>query len=336
MSYKQIVFTAPGVAEIKKYEIGDPKEDEVQVRLAVSTLSSGTERANLIGNPNISPHSPGVKVEYPRILGYSSSGIVEKVGSEVTSLRPGDRVAMCWSTHSQVINIKEEWAIKLHDNVSFEDGALINIGTFPLAAIRKCGIEFGESSLVVGLGILGMASLMLLKAVGAAPIIASCTSSKKLIKAKKLGADFALNAKDPDFSNAVKSITGDGAITAIEVTGSGEALNTALDCMAKFGRVALLGCTRESNFTIDYYRKVHGPGITLIGAHTDARPRLESRPGWWTTRDDMLSLEKAMALNRFHLSDVIDEIHPVEDAPSVYRRLLTDKDFPLTQFDWRE
>ena len=41
--------------------------------------------------------------------------------------------------------------------------------------------------------------------------------------------------------------------------------------------------TRHSDFNIDYYRKVHGPGITLIGAHTNARPKSESHPGWWTT-----------------------------------------------------
>ena len=176
MKYRQIVFTKPNTAEICEYSLGDPAADEVQVRLAVSTLSSGTERANLVGNPNISPHSNGEKAVFPRILGYSSAGTVEKVGSAVTSLKAGDRVGMCWSTHSQVINIKAAWAVKLSDNVSFEDGAMMNIGTFPLAAIRKCRVELGESALVIGMGILGMAALPLLKSAGAAPIIASCTS----------------------------------------------------------------------------------------------------------------------------------------------------------------
>ena len=150
-----------------------------------------------------------------------------------------------------------------------------------------------------------------------------------------MGADYAFNAKDKNFAEKVREVTGGGVKTAIEVTGSGAALNSTLDCMAKFGRVALTGCTRESDFTIDYYRKVHGPGITLIGAHTDARPKEESRPGWWTTRDDMTALNNMMALGRFHLADVIDEVHQIEDAPTIYQKLITDRNFPLVQFDWR-
>ncbi|MFR6641702.1 MAG: hypothetical protein ACLUSP_10635 [Christensenellales bacterium] len=68
-------------------------------------------------------------------------------------------------------------------------------------------------------------------------------------------------------------MTARGANVAVEVTGLGKGLDRVLDCMRKFGRVALLGCTRNSDFTIDHYRKVHGPGITPVGAHTAARPR---------------------------------------------------------------
>ena len=67
------------------------------------------------------------------------------------------------------------------------------------------------------------------------------------------------------------------ANTAIEVAGQGAGLDETLDCIAKLGRVALLGCTRNSDFTIDYYRKVHGPGITLIGTHTLARPETKAQ-----------------------------------------------------------
>lgn len=90
-----------------------------------------------------------------------------------------------------------------------------------------------------------------------------------------------------DFARQVKDATHGGVNTAIEVTGVGAGFNEALDCMAKFGRVALLGCTRNADFTVDYYKKIHGPGITVIGAHTIARPNVESHPGWFTHRDDI-------------------------------------------------
>ena len=126
-----------------------------------------------------------------------------------------------------------------------------------------------------------------------------------------------------------------GANVAIEVTGVGAGLNQCLDCMKKFGRVALLGCTRNSDFTVDYYKKVHAPGITLIGAHTIARPEFESHPGWFTHRDDIKSILKLISMGRLTLSDLAAELHSPAECEEVYNRLVFDKKFPLTvQFDW--
>ena len=104
MKVKQIVFTKPCVAELLEKEIEAPKAGEVQIRLAVSTISSGTERANLVGDPNIAIVGSG-SVLFPRTAGYSSSGVVEAVGEGVTEFKVGDRVAMSWTLHKQVINM---------------------------------------------------------------------------------------------------------------------------------------------------------------------------------------------------------------------------------------
>ena len=104
--------------------------------------------------------------------------------------------------------------------------------------------------------------------------------------------------------------------------------------MARFGRVALLGCTRSSDFSIDYYRKVHGPGITLVGAHTDARPNADSSGGWWTQADDMQAVMKLHEMGRLKLSSLVDETHSPEKATEIYNRLCNDKTFPIVQFDW--
>lgn len=334
MKIKQILFTAPKVAEIVEREIGDPAPNEVRVRLAVSTVSSGTERSNLIGDPNIS-YSGSPNVVFPRALGYSSSGIVEAVGVAVTDLNIGDRVAMSWTTHSQAVNIDRNLVYKLPDGVSFSDGALTHIAIFPLAALRKCRLELGESAIVMGMGILGLLSIPLLKAAGAAPIIAVDPIASKREKAMSLGADLAFDPNEDGFADKVKQATGGGANVGIEVTGIGAGLDGILDCMARFGRVALLGCTRNKNFTIDYYRKVHGPGITLIGAHTLARPKFESHDGWWTQRDDAEAVIKLIDMGRICLSCAVDEVHSPNEAPSVYTRLANEPSFPIVQFDWR-
>ena len=335
MKVKQIVFTKPCVAELLEKEIDAPKSNEVQVRLAVSTISSGTERANLIGDPNIDIVGSG-SVIFPRTAGYSSSGVVEAVGEGVTEFKVGDKVAMSWTTHKQVINMDKNLVYKLPESVSFNDGALIHISTFPMAAIRKCRLEIGESAIVMGMGVLGLVAIPLLTTAGAVPVIAVDPVPEKREKALSVGADYALDPFAEDFAKTVKEITGGGAKVGIEVTGIGAGLDGILDCMARFGRVALLGCTRNKDFTIDYYRKVHGPGITLVGAHTQARPQYESHEGWWTQRDDIATTLKLTEMGRLKLSDMIDEVHSPAEAPEVYTRLANEKSFPMVQFDWRK
>ena len=332
---KTIVFTAPNTAEVLEGNIPVATGTNVLVKLAVSSISSGTERANLVGEVNVSIVSYDKVAHFPRYAGYSSSGTVVSVGENVIGIKSGDRVALSWSSHSQYVCINQDNVCLLPDSVSFEDAALFHIGTFPLAAIRKCQIEIGESAVVMGMGILGMVAIKLLRTAGATPIIAVDPVAEKRKKALEIGADYALDPFDDNFVQTAKSLLGGGANIAIEVTGSGKALDGVLDIMAPMGRVALLGCTRNSDFTIDYYHKVHGPGISLIGAHTNARPKFESSKGLWTQRDDVLTQIRLTELKRLNLSSLVEETHSPIEAPQVYSRLAKEKHFPIVQFDWR-
>jgi len=335
VAYRRIVFTKPNTAELLEYEVGRPAEKEVQVKLMCSTISSGTERANIMGNRSTSWKLPErEEAIFPRYNGYSSSGVVTEVGEGVTGFKAGDRVAMSWTTHSEVVNLHMRNVHLLNDEISFSDGALAHIATFPMAAIRKCRLEVGEPAIVMGMGILGIFAVQLLRVAGAAPVVAVDPDVAKRELALRIGADFALDPYAPDFAERAKELTGGGAKVGIEVTGCGAGLNGILDCMALFGRVALLGCTRDSNFNIDYYRKVHGPGITLVGAHTNARPKYESAQGWWTESDDLETVLKLTRLGRLKLSGLVEEVHLPEEATEVYHRLCTEKTFPIVQFDW--
>ncbi len=335
MESRDIHITEPCVAELVTTELPPLGANEVRVKLAFSTVSSGTERANVIAAPNTGFDPSHVEAFPIKDLGYSASGTVTAVGEAVTDLQPGDRVAISWSHHGEFIQVRRSNVHKLPDSVSLQDAALFHIGIFPLAAVRKCRVELGEAAIVMGLGVLGLVAVQLLRAAGATPIIAVDPLLSKREKALVIGADYALDPTEPDFARTVKALTGGGAAVGIEVTGIGAGLDGILDCMAKFGRVALLGCTRDKNFTIDYYRKVHAPGITLIGAHTAARPKVESHGGWWTQTDDMRSLVRLHATGRLTLGSLIDETHCPTEAPKVYDRLVKERGFPVVQFDWR-
>lgn len=338
MKNRQIVFTKVNTAELVEREYTEPTANEIAVKTTFSSISCGTEKANITGDPNVSIYSSeNDPVIFPRASGYSSSGVVISKGSNVTSVEVGDMVALSWSQHKKINISSEQNAVKFDKNkVSMQDAALCHIGTFPLAAIRKTELEIGESMLVMGLGILGFMSVIFAKVAGAVPVIAVDPIAERREKALKFGADFALDPFEKNFVKTVKNITGGGVNTAIEVTGFGEGLNGCLDCMAKFGRIALLGCTRDKNFTIDYYRKVHGPGIKIIGAHTMARPGVDSSHGYFTQRDDIKSILKLCELRRISLAETIDATFSPYDCNQVYTRLINDRNFPVvSQFDWR-
>ncbi|MBP5638409.1 MAG: zinc-binding dehydrogenase [Victivallales bacterium] len=354
---KGIFFTGVNTAELLDVPMPEIAPGHVLVKVYRTCISSGTERANLIGTPDngvgIFTNAPEGKVSWPRRSGYSSSGVVEAVGEGVEGFKPGDRVAMSWTVHQQYVCIPATQAYLIPENISFEAAALTHISTFPMAAVRKCRLEIGESAIVMGQGILGQLAIIILKAAGATPIIAADPLPEKRAHALELGADFALDPTASDFAEQAKTICSqdalsyhvllkrgaplmkkDGPKVGIEVTGVGKALDNVLDAISPFGRIALLGCTRNSNFSIDYYHKVHGRGVTLIGAHALCRNQFEDAPGWWTMRSDALTFLRLQELGRISLEGFVAEVHSPEECGEVYARLAQGSKFPVVQFDW--
>ena len=98
MKCKQIVFTEKNKAEILTVDVIEPAANEVMVETMVSTISCGTERANITGDPNVNALGAS-GVVFPRTSGYNSAGIVVKKGADVKSVDVGDRVVVYWGQH---------------------------------------------------------------------------------------------------------------------------------------------------------------------------------------------------------------------------------------------
>lgn len=345
---KSILFTGKGTAGLVEEPVPEPKAGEVRIRIVRSCISSGTERSLVSGVPDsgVGIFSDSDAVTWPRRAGYSSAGVVDAVGAGVSSLKPGDRAAASWTSHSQYVCVPEESAYPVPEGVALGDAALAHIATFPFAAIRKCRLEPGEGAIAMGQGVLGQLAVLILRASGAVPVLAADPVAAKRERAIALGADAALDPMSATFAEEAKTLCRSGRTVmrgmvpmsgpavGIEATGVGSALDTLLDAIAPFGRIALLGCTRNSNFTIDYYHKIHGRGVTIVGAHTLARRERESAPGWWTQRDDALAFLRMLARGRIRLSGFVDEVRSPLECGEVYSRLAGGGAFPTVQFDW--
>lgn len=338
MKNQQIVFTEPNVAELLENEVNDTlAEEDVRVRMIYTVVSAGTERANLVGECNISGERKGCNTLFPRKLGYCGVGIVDALGSRVSRLHIGQRVIVYFGKHSLYNVVHQDHAIPVEpEDVEDLDAALMVIAGFPAEGVRKSRLEYGESCLVVGAGILGLIAVSLARIAGAVPVIVSDPNPERRKLALTMGADFALDPLDAEYVRNVKDAAGgSGVNVVVEASGNSAALKSALLCCAPMARVTLLGCTRTPD-TYDLYHDVHYPGVSLIGAHNFARPKYESMPGNWTAADDYRAMLRLIRYGRLNLRPLISEIHSPEDAPAVYNRLAFDRDFPIgVLFDWR-
>lgn len=336
MLIHQIIFPEKNKAKLISYESPSLKPDEVMVKTAYTALSCGTERATIVGMKNAGAEDENGNPIFPRDSGYSCTGTVVEVGADVKSVKVGDKVAV-WESKHKDYNIKREKnIIKITDeNISMKEAALCYVASFSIAGVRKTRVELGESCMVMGLGILGQLAVQFAHAAGAVPVIAADPNEERRNTALKFGADYAFDPLSPDFAENVKKVTGGGVNTAVEVTGVGAGLDETLDCMSKFGRISLLGCTRDKNFTIDYYNKIHKRGVQIIGASTIARPELQSYPAFFTVSDDIKATLKLLAGKRLHFDEVIHDTYSPADCEEVYTRLVEDKNFPpVVLFDW--
>ena len=104
---KCIVFTEKDKAELISEPVKAVGDNEVAVRLHYSTISAGTERANLIGELNIAAGVIPKSVVFPRRAGYSAYGTVIERGKKVTRVAVGGQVLGTWGNHNLISGIYE-------------------------------------------------------------------------------------------------------------------------------------------------------------------------------------------------------------------------------------
>lgn len=336
---KAVLFTSIGRAELTDLDLGDLPDDKVLVRTEVSAISAGTERAMLLDEPNLGDQRTPTG-RFPKWPDYSGVGVVEGIGKNIKSIQVGDRVLAHWgSAHSNYNHLTEANLLKIDNReLPSEHAVFAVIAGFSLNGLRKTRLELGESVAVVGMGILGAFAVALCRIAGGAPVIAADLSERRRALALSLGAYHAFDPADKDYIQKVRDASRGGVNAAIEVTGLSAALKQTLAFTAKFGRVSLLGCTRVADNDIDFYQDVHRPGIELIGAHTDARAKQESRPHAWTWKDDARALMDFMADGRLDMTKILSASYSPHEAPDVYERLANaHADFPVgAVFDWRK
>lgn len=215
----------------------------------------------------------GVK-RRPITLGHENAGIVEKVGSLVTEVQPGDGVAVFGAWGCGICKICERqdenlcqnpiypgvmvdggWAekllvqhprnlVKLNGLDPVIAAPLTDAALTPYRAIKKVMSKLGPGKRlgIIGIGGLGHMALQIAKALTPATrLVAIDVSGEKLAMAKTLGAHYTINGKG-DVGAAVKAVTDDEGVDAIiDFVGSDATLQNAVACAAIGCKVVVVG-----------------------------------------------------------------------------------------------
>ena len=212
----------------------------------------------------------------PLVLGHEVAGEVVEVGEGVTNFREGDRVAVthhvpcmschyCVSGHETVcdtlrttsfdpggfsefvrvpaINV-DRGTFRLPDSVSYEEGSFVEPLACVLRGQRQGNLRAGCSVLVVGSGIAGLLHVMVARALGAGRIVATDMLDFRLEKALLLGAEATIKATDDVPTRFREMNGGRGADLVVVCAGASQAIEQALQSVARSGTVLFFATTR--------------------------------------------------------------------------------------------
>jgi alcohol dehydrogenase len=130
--------------------------------------------------------------------------------------------------------------------------------------VNTARVQAGASTAVIGLGGVGLCSLLGAIAAGAREIIAIDLADDKLAFARQLGATATFNARDPDCAEQVRSATGGGVEFAFELAGSVRALELAYKITRRGGTTVTAGLPPPT-------ATMALPAVNLVAEERDAR-----------------------------------------------------------------
>lgn len=281
------------------------------------------------------------KLEKWTETGYSASGIVIDVGSNIKDIKVGDRVACAGAgiaNHAEYIEVPRNLLVKVPDGVDFDLSSTVALGSIALQGVRRADVKLGEYVAVIGLGILGQITVQLLKANGCR-VIGMDLDERRIQKAINLGLDKGVNSKDEDAVKMVSAFSNGFGVDAVIITAatsSKEPLSQAFQICRKKGRVVLVGVVGMEIDREDMYKKEleflistsYGPGryddnYELKGIDY---PYAYVR---WTEVRNMEEYLKLIADKKINIKPLIEREYKIEEASVAYEKLKTAGEKPL-------
>jgi threonine dehydrogenase-like Zn-dependent dehydrogenase len=328
-----IVFPEKEKVHVAQEIVTPPDPGEILCAAESSLISIGTESFCLRGI-----FDPGTNweawVQYPFRPGYSMAARVIAVGSEVTGLHEGDRIA-AWTSHQQYFKLQPEEAYRVPDGISAEEATWAILATTTQLAVRRAQLQLGERVGVIGLGMLGQLVVQYLALAGCRQIVALDPVERRLELARAHGATHTLALDVASARTEIAALSGGKMLDVVyDITGNPAVLAPAIPLLRPLGRLVLLGDTPTPT------QQHLGPGflsnsIALLGIHATARPLQGTDFNPWGAQEMVSLFFDYLLQRRMRVADLITHRVSPLDAPDVYEMLRRDRSMALgVIFDW--
>src|SRR5215475_12089286 len=251
--------------EIRDLPMPEPKPSEVLIRVRASSLN----RADLLVSQG---HQHGPVGGIGARLGLECAGEVEAVGSEVQSVKAGDRVM--GSAPGGYAEYAVTDAARVHkipaNNMTFAQAACFPVAlqTMHNAVVTAGRLKRGETLLIQGASSgVGLMGMQIGKVMGAALVMGTSTNPARRARLKEFGCDLALDSGDPKWPDQVKQATGGKGVDLIVDQISASVANQNLAAAAILGRIVnvgrLGGMKGEFDFDLHALKRVDYIGVTF-------------------------------------------------------------------------
>ena len=290
--------------EWRDIPIPQPKANEIIMRVRAAALNRGelVVGGAVHGGPE-------------KIGGTEAAGEVHAVGDGIKSVRPGDRVfGRVRGGFAEYVAMEQHQIIPLPTQLSFEQGAAIPISyitAYEMLYPPYGKLKAGEWLLVTGASAgAGVASIQIAKMLGARTIGTS-GSAEKLAKLEAIGLDVAIATRGADFAAKVKEVTGGAGADVIVNLVGGTQFAECLRCLARHGRLAVVGYVDGSLKAEIDLSAVHVNRFEIYGI-SNAKLTPEERAA--ATRGFVRDVVPAFADGR--IAPVIDRVYAFDELPA--------------------
>lgn len=268
-------------------------------------------------------------------LGYSCTGEVIDTASDVFGFQAGDLVACggLSACHAEVVCVPVNLCVKLRPDADMRQATFNTLGAIAMQGVRQAELSLGETCLVIGLGLLGQITALLLKASGIRTIGVDIDAAMVDLAAQH-SVDLGLQRNAPNIQSAIHDFThgiGCDAVIITAATQSLDPINFAGACCRKRGSIIVVGdvptgFNREPHF----YKKElqvrmscsYGPGRYDSDYEEKGR---DYPPAYvrWTENRNMQAFQELLHSKRVDVGYLATHTFDLENAQSAYDLIMS-------------